>query len=379
MHPGPRLRIAVIHSFYSSRQPSGENQVVEQQVEVLTRAGHQVTLLARRTDDQEGNWAYPVRAAATVATGRGPDPLDLLDELRPDVVLVNNLFPNYGRTWVEKWDGPIVAVMHNHRPLCAPGTFFRDGASCTECLDSLTPWPAVKHGCYRDSRLATLPLALGTRFGDDPLLRRADRVVVLNPLMRALFLRAGVEDDRMVVVPNLLAPPPGSGRGGDHWLYVGRLTEEKGILPLVRDWPPGVPLTVVGAGPLEVEVARAAPDGVTMLGMQPAARVAELMQSARGLVFPSKWFEGFPMVYLEALAAGTPVIAWEPSVVSTMVREDGTGLVAGGLAATLEEADRSFPGLRGQCRSVFEAKYTRQSWLASVEGLFGVLVGAAAH
>lgn len=380
MDRGRGLRIAIIHSFYSSRQPSGENQVVEQQVEVLTSAGHDVTLVARRTDEQEGKRAYRVRAAAAVATGRGPDPLDVLHELRPDVVVVNNLFPNYGRTWVHRWRGPIVAVMHNHRPMCAAGTFFREGAACTACLDSRNAWPAVEHGCYRNSRLATLPVALGTRFGDDPLLRRADRVVVLNQKMRAFYEQAGVDKARLVVLPNFLSRPHRAGPGGGDWLFVGRLTEEKGILPLVRQWPTSVPLTVVGSGPLLQEVVRAAPESVVLVGEQPGPRVSELMRSARGLVFPSRCFEGFPMVYLEALAAGTPVIAWEPSVVSGMVREDRTGLVAGeDAAATLFEASKSFPDLRERCRAVFDARYTRESWLASMEDLFRALIGSAAH
>ena len=63
------LRIAVVHSYYSSRQTSGENQVVDQQVDVLRSAGHTVTLVARRTDDLAGHRSYSLKAAATVATG----------------------------------------------------------------------------------------------------------------------------------------------------------------------------------------------------------------------------------------------------------------------------------------------------------------------
>jgi glycosyltransferase involved in cell wall biosynthesis len=374
-----KLRIAIVHSFYSSRQSSGENQVVDQQVDVLQKGGHTVALIARRTDDHERQWGYALRAAATVATGIGPDPIAHLDDFRPDVVLVNNLFPNYGRSWVSRWRGPIVAVMHNYRPMCAAGTFFREGEVCTECLDRRVTWPAVQHACYRDSRAATTPIAIGTKFGDDPLLVRADRVVVLNARMGDLYEQAGVDPARMRRVPNFLSRPHPAGPGGGPWLFVGRLTEEKGILPLVRQWPPGTALTIVGSGPLDEDVARAAPDGVVLLGEQPARSVSELMRSARGLVFPSRWFEGFPMVYVEALAAGTPVIAWEPSVVAGMVDEDQTGLVVDDLERTLEEADRTFPDMRQRCRGVFEVRYTRERWLTSMEDLFHEVVGSAAH
>lgn len=373
------LRIAVVHSYYSSRQTSGENQVVDQQVDVLRSAGHTVTLVARRTDDLAGHRSYSLKAAATVATGSGPDPLVQLHDFGPDVVLVNNLFPNYGRRWVDRWSGPIVAVMHNYRAMCASGTLFRDGRVCTDCLDRRGGWPAIQHACYRGSTVATVPLAVSTKFGDDPLLRRADRVVVLNTRMRDLYERAGVDAARIRQVPNFLSRPHPAGPGGDGWLFVGRLTQEKGIVPLLRQWPEGVPLTVVGAGPLADEVARVAPAGVVLPGEQPPSHVAELMRTARGLVFPSRWFEGFPMVYLEALAAGTPVLAWEPSAVSSMVREEGTGIVVEDLPLALATAESSFPGLRDRCRSTFVARYTREAWLANMEGLFRELVGHGAR
>jgi glycosyltransferase involved in cell wall biosynthesis len=363
-------RIAVVHSYYSSRQPSGENQVVDQQMSALDEAGYPVALFAQRTDEHQGRWDYPLRAAARVATGLGPHPLDGLRAFKPDVVLVNNLFPNYGRNWVRRWTGPLVAVMHNHRPMCPAGTFFRDGEACTDCLASRSAKPAIRHGCYRDSRIATLPVAMGTKFGDDPVLRRADRVVVLNPSMQALYEQAGVQAGRIARIPNFIARAGEAGEGGTRWLFVGRLTAEKGILPLMREWPAGAPLDVVGSGPLRAEVERLSPPGVMLLGEQPPDRVQALMRHARGLIFPSRCFEGFPMVYLEALAAGTPLIAWDPSAAAALVREEGTGLVAGDLRHTLHEADEAFPSMRERCRAVFDERYTRTAWLAAMESLF---------
>ena len=373
--PDPRaqdapLRVAVVHSFYSSRQTSGENRVVEQQLESLRRRGHAVGLFAQRTDDRERSKAYPLMAAATVATGWGPNPLAELREFEPDVVYVHNLFPNFGRTWVSRWPGPLVAVMHNYRAMCAPGTFHRDGHVCTDCFEARFSGPAVRHACYRGSRLATLPVAAGVRFGADPVLRRADRIVVLNPIMRRLYRQAGVEESRIETVPNFLGDPAAPGSGEGPWLFVGRLTEAKGILDLVRTWPAGVPLVVVGSGPLRAELEQCAPPGVVLLGEQPAARVSELMRSARGLVFPSRWFEGFPMVYLEALSAGTPVLAWEPSSVAGMVREEGTGLVVEDLSEALPLAEQTFPSMRQRCRAVYEERYTEEAWLSAIEGLF---------
>ena len=134
------MRIAVVHSFYSSRQPSGENIVVDLQVDALRRAGHDVRLVSRSTDELEQSVTYPVRAGLRAATGRGDSPLDELHEFAPDIVHVHNLFPNLGRRWVERLDLPLVTTLHNYRPICPEATLFRDGHSCTLCPDSGSAW-----------------------------------------------------------------------------------------------------------------------------------------------------------------------------------------------------------------------------------------------
>lgn len=373
------MRVAVVHSYYSSRQPSGENVVVDLQVEALRRAGHEVRVCARRTDDLETSRLYPVAAALRVATGRGADPVDEIEAFDADVVHVHNLFPNYGRTWVRGLGRPVVATLHNYRPLCAAGTLFRDGNSCTLCPDSRDASHAVKYACYRDSKIATWPVAHGTRFADDPLLASAARLIMLNDDMRRQYADVGVPGERLVTVPNFVpaAPEPGLHDGG-FWLFVGRLSEEKGILPLVREWPDGPKLLVVGSGPLADELARSTGPTVELLGQLPNAEVRRLLGAARGLVFPSLWPEGLPTIYLEALAAGTPVLASPQSVVGRLVVEEGTGLVAHGpVADDLARADEVFPGLHEQCRAAFEASYTEKAWVSAVEGVYAAARGVA--
>ncbi|GAA2020744.1 glycosyltransferase family 4 protein [Terrabacter terrae] len=363
------MRVALVHSFYSSRQPSGENQVVEQQLAALGRAGVETLLVDQRTDDRERSRLYPVGAALTVATGTGPTPLAALGEFAPDVVHIHNLFPNFGRGWVRRWDGPLVAHAHNFRALCPGGSLSRDGRICTECLDSGSTRPAMRHGCYRGSRLQTLPLALSTRFGADVVLTRADRVIALTEDMRGLYARAGVPASRIDVVPNFIPATevPEVGPGGDYWLYVGRLSPEKGILELVRDWPRGRRLVVAGSGILADAVRAVAHDDVELLGHQTREQVRALMAGALGLVFPSRCMEGLGLVALEAIAAGTPVLAWAPAPAAALVQALGVGLAGSAdVAASLEEAEARFPHLRAHCREVFEAHFTEKVWVDSV-------------
>lgn len=370
------LRIAVVHSYYSSRQPSGENVVVDLQVAALGRAGHQVHVVSRSTDDLEQSALYPVRAGLRAATGRGDSPLAEIEAFEPDVVHVHNLFPNLSRRWVERLRTPLVTTLHNYRPLCPAATLVREGQTCTLCPDTGTAWHAVAHACFKDSRAQTLPVALGTRFAADPVLRRADRIITLSDAMRATYVANGVPADRLITVPNFVLPRTRSRQdSGDHWLFVGRLTYDKGIIELLKQWPGNRRLVVVGTGPQEDEARKLSGPTVTFLGQRTHDEVSDLMASAIGLVFPSLWPEGLPTVYLEALAAGLPVIAWPQSIVGALVDRDGTGLVtAGNLDEEIARAERDFPALADHCQAIFQRDYSEQAWITSITEIYRSVV-----
>jgi glycosyltransferase involved in cell wall biosynthesis len=363
------VKIAVAHSFYGSGQPSGENEVVRDQVRALRAAGHEVELFAAHTDELSRDPLYPLRAAVRVAAGCGGSPLRGLRQYAPDVVHVHNLFPNFGRSWVREWEGPLVATLHNYRPLCAAGILYREGAECTRCLDG-DRWAGLRHGCYRGSRVATLPLAWAGRRGAaaDPLLCRADRLVVLSALSRRIYMRAGVPGERLALVPNFVdAPRRDEVRPDDagRWVVAARLTAEKGVLELLRQWPDGAPLDVVGDGDLSDACRAAAPSSVRFLGLLERAELRRRLPSWRGMVFCSRVYENMPLVYIESLAAGLPVLAFAGSSVAESVHETATGLVTRWeqpLAPVLAEASARFPGLRSRCREVYEEHFTERAW-----------------
>ncbi|WP_051371613.1 glycosyltransferase family 4 protein, partial [Streptomyces sp. 142MFCol3.1] len=386
------LRVALVHSFYSSQRPSGENSAVLDQAQALRDAGHEVKLIAARTDALESEPGYALRAAVRVATGRGRSPLAGLHDFRPDVVHVHNLFPNFGTAWLHRWPGALVATLHNYRPACAAATLFRAGAVCTACPDG-DRWAGLRHGCYRGTRSTTLPLAWAGRQGTaaDPLLRRADRLVTLCERSRELYLRFGAPPHKLTLVPNFVGsvpaarsqdatPPQGAGA---RWVYVGRLSQEKGILALLRSWPQSEPLDVIGSGPLESACRQAAPAGVRLLGPLSRQEVAARLARYTGLVFPGVCPESAtPLVCQEALAAGVPVLALAGSAAADSVRAEGTGALyssAAQLPLALRSAREHFPGLRERCRRVHAERYGVRAWTTATQAVYAQALGRAAE
>lgn len=376
------MRVALVHSFYASASPSGENIVVRDQADLLADAGHDVHLVERHSD-AAGPW-HPVTAAFTVATGVGPDPSDELRRFAPDVVHVHNLFPNFGTRWLARWPGPIVATMHNYRPMCANALFLRDGHNCTLCPDG-SVLNAVRYRCYRDSLTATAPLAIRNRRGlaGDAVAQRADRLIVLSHRARNLYLRFGADPGRTRLLPNGLyraeGREPDSERTGG-WVAAGRMTSEKGLAELIRWWPADQRITVYGDGPQRGELAALAGPNVLLAGQLPPGEMRRRFGDYEGSVLPgTAWEGGVPMALVESLAQGTPVIARAGGAADEVVGRYRCGAVYDSpetLASALTAVRARSAEFRLAARSTFDADFGAERWLTRLEQVYDEAITA---
>jgi glycosyltransferase involved in cell wall biosynthesis len=378
------MRIAVVHSFYSSAQPSGENRVVVDQVAALRAAGHDVLLLGRYTDREQASPLYPLKAALTVATGWGADPTESLRAFDPDVVHIHNLFPNIGTAWLRRWKGPVVVSVHNYRSVCSNGLLFRDGKPCTECVTD-GPMRAITHRCYRDSVVATIPVALSRSRDGRYLLERADAVVTTSQASDDVLKSVVSPDLRTVVIPNAgadegRAPLPTLERSG--WIALGRLSPEKGFAELVREWPAGRMLTLIGDGEEEAEIRSAiGTRSIDFRGSVPREELRELLPTFTGLVFPSRWPEAAPQVVVEAMRVGLPVVAHEGNGVAGLVADTGAGLAyrdAATLSAALGLVEADCDAFSDRARRTYAANWTPEVWLRSMTDVYARLMPSAA-
>ncbi|MFI0962753.1 glycosyltransferase [Streptomyces sp. NPDC021080] len=336
------MHVLVVHNRYASAQPSGENKVVDQEVALLRGAGHQVELFERRSDDI-GALSLPAKAALPLLVPWNPavrkELAARLRAERPDVVHVHNVFPLLSPAVLAACADagvPAVATLHNYTQVCPPGTLQRDGRPCTECVGS-TPLPAVRHGCYRGSRLATVPLAVSLSANRRRWWSGVERFFCISAAQREVLVGAGMPAERLAVKHNFV-PEPGDRRQGDgeHLLYLGRLAEAKGVRLLMAAWDEitsgggiGVPLMIAGTGPLEREVAdwAAGRDDVRYVGLYGQEECRRAIARSVAVVAPSTWLEAFGLVVVEAMAAGVPAVAAGHGAFVELVEDGVTGLL----------------------------------------------------
>ncbi len=376
------MKISIVHSVYQSAA-SGENEAVESQAAALRLRGHQVQTLLRSVPSPNPERHYLFSTGLRVATGYGSSPLAQINSFGPDVVHLHNLTPNWGTRWLSKLQIPVVATVHNFRYLCAAGTFSRESQTCFKC-QSESSLNSIRYACYRGSAMATVPLAIATsKPRSNPVLRVSSQLIFVHENTKKIYERFLGDDIALKarIISNFveslpMKPSPDARR--DTWVYAGRLSPEKGILELIRNWPPSRKLLIFGDGPLrricEVEAEN---KPIQFLGARSSSEVRKTLAFSRGLVMPSTCFEaGFPTSYLHALACGVPTVAHAKNTAGQDVIRHTTGSTFedfSGLTVALSRAENDWNRIIPRIM-VRTADFTPSVWGDLIEDVYRQVV-----
>lgn len=333
------MKIAIVHN--ANQQHGGDDVVVAHESKLLEAAGHKVVFFRRNNWDVEsytGVRKISLAKRTVWASDTRRDLARLLQEEKPDVVHVHNTFvmisPSIYSACCEA-RVPVVQTLHNYRLLCPSATLFRDGKVCQECMQH-SLLRSVKYGCYRDSRSATAVTALMLSFHRlrKTWSREVSCFVALSEFSRSKFIEGGLPAGKITVKPNFIDPDPGNRSGdGEYAIFVGRLSPEKRVEMILEAWKrlgTPIPLLIVGGGPEEERLRKQAEQegiaNVRFTGKLPREQAIAALNNARFLVFPSEWYEGFPMTLAESFACGTPVICAAMGTMREVVSDGRTGL-----------------------------------------------------
>lgn len=328
------MNILLAHNRYVN--PGGEDAVFAAESSLLRQSGHRVVEYVAENEDRPGGTGLAVAGRAVWSRASFRELRALLRAHRVDVAHFHNTFYMISPSayYACREAGvPVVQTLHNFRLVCPAATLYRGGAVCQDCVGKAVAWPGILHACYHGSRAQTAAVAAVHAVHRARGTWRAaiSAYIVLTASIRDLFLRGGLPAAKLHVKPNFVAPDPGMRAGeGDYALFVGRLTPEKGLRTLLAAWRmiEGIPLKLVGDGPMQTMVAEAARSvhDLEYLGRLEHAEVIRLLKGARFLVFPSEWYEGFPLILGEAMACGVPVIAADIGAGADLIEDGVAGL-----------------------------------------------------
>jgi glycosyltransferase involved in cell wall biosynthesis len=365
------VKVVVAHNRYREAQPSGENIIVDQEIGQLAAAGVTVVPFLRSSDaianlPLAGKALLPISPIYAPSAQR--DLAELLRLERPDVLHLHNPYPLLS-PWVvrtaHKFGVPVVQTVHNYRQVCSSGLYFRDGGICKDCRGRFVGVPAVVHKCYRGSRVQSALMAT-TLAVHRPTWRSVDRYIALTEGIAEHLHDYGIPADRIVVKPNGIPDPGAPAPLGDGFLFLGRLSPEKGVGLLLDAWQRHTDgslgtLRIAGDGELRplVEAAAAARTDVEFLGPLDREGVRAALRSTAVVMATSTWHDVLPTVVLEALSSGRPVLGTALGGIPYLVGDAGwvVPAEAGALASALPAARDGAATLAPMARSRYERTF----------------------
>jgi glycosyltransferase involved in cell wall biosynthesis len=375
------MKVLLAHNFYRSSAPSGEDSVYRNEKNMLENKLDVVCYERHNDNIDDSSFHKKIKLGLDGAWSKRTynDLTQLIHKTRPDVAHFHNTFPQISSSaYAACQDNgvPVVQTLHNFRFICPNALLLREGRPCEDCLnDSLIH--SLRHRCYRDSVLATgaQVWTITSNRWRGTYINNVNRYIALTSFAADKFASAGLPEDRIEIKPNFLPETPDIGKGeGGYALYVGRLSEEKGVKTLIEAWQnlPDLRLKVLGDGPLRQEL-EATVDHLKLpiefLGYCTKEQIIKTVSSAVFQIIPSTWYEGFPMVALEAYACGTPLVVSQIGSLNEIVIDGETGVkFQPGNAAKLLETianllsdDKRLALMRNKARSLFKECYTAES------------------
>jgi glycosyltransferase involved in cell wall biosynthesis len=335
------MKVLQIHNHYGSH--SGETTVFDVQKELLEKYGHTVIRYIRSSKELDtinfGKFIAFTNAIYSPSSIR--DVLSTLKSQSPDIVHIHNLYPLISPSIlpsIRKEGIPVVMTVHNYRLVCPNGLFYNKKGIC-ECCAGGKEWNCLLQNCeesYFKSLGYTLRNAwarLAGYYKDN-----VNAFLCLTEFQKRKLIENGFPESKCHIIPNFTVNDPIrtdedsislSVKKG--FLFIGRLNRQKGIDTLVAAARkcPDISFIIAGSVDKTFIDTNSFPNNVKWLGVVSNESITRLLHEVKALVFTSRSYEGFPMVFLEAMQQGVPVVAPNLAGFPEIIREGINGWLFG--------------------------------------------------
>ncbi len=329
------MRIIVIHNYYKGGS-GGEDVVFKNEVDLLRSKGHNVETITFSNQNIKGGIISIFNGFSAIFNFRSYRLVSrVIKNFKPDLIHVHNTFflasPSVYFA-ARKFRIPVVQTLHNYRLICPSATLLYKNEIYERSIKYIFPLDAILKGVYKNSSVQTTMVILisGIHKILSTYRNLISRFIVLSDFSVEKFKYSSLKLDskKLVVKPNFIEDMGFSDQKEDYFVFVGRLSEEKGIGTLLGAFEgTEFKLRIIGAGDLKplVENSVKTNQNITYLGFMDREEIALQIRRAKCLIFPSNWYETFGLTIIEAFSCGTPVLTSNIGGHCAMVEPNKTG------------------------------------------------------
>ncbi|MCK4413716.1 MAG: glycosyltransferase family 4 protein [Candidatus Eisenbacteria sp.] len=320
----------------------------------------------------------------------------LIADAHPQIAHLHNIYHQISPsliTALARHDIPMVQSLHDYKAICPGYLMMVKGKVCERCCTG-SHFNCVIKRCLLDSYSASFVGWLEWRVHEFlHTYQKISRFLCPSRFLLEKFAEHGIARERLIHFPYFLPLDEyqPAYEPQDYFIYLGRLSREKGIATLLaalrRRTGRRLTCRILGEGPLEVELKQQAAEWglrqVEFTGYVQGEALHQAIREAAFTVVPSEWYENLPFSILESFALGTPVVGSRIGGIPEMVIDGETGLTftpgdADELAAAIDrmEADPAETIAMGRrARRLDEERYAPDPHLDRLERLYQDLIG----
>lgn len=265
----------------------------------------------------------------------------LIEKEKPDVVHINLVHRHLTLSIVraiKKFNIPVVFTLHDVNCICPNHTMLSENKVCEDCLKGNCT-SCIKKKCVKNSTAKSLLSAVEAlnykrmRVYDD-----VDLYICPSDFYRKKHQESGITKSKIIHKKNFL--PLGTEfscetKHEDYFLYFGRLSQEKGIMTLIKAFEKSEsksPLYILGTGDMEDEIKlyiknHKLENRVKLFGFKTGEELKSFVKKAKCIVLPSEWYENGPYAIMEAMSVGKPVIVSNIGGLPEIVQHKVTGFI----------------------------------------------------
>ncbi len=326
------MKILIVHTKY--QQFGGEDTTVKQELEVLSFSNQVDTLFFQNKKGFIGFLQFFGSIWNMVAYFKLKQKIK---SFKPDVIHIHNWHFASGPILIRvchKNKIPVVVTIQNYRLLCPSALLLHNNDLFIDSLYQNFPWKAVRKAVYRNSRIQTFWLAFVVWFHKKiGTWKKVDKYICLTPFAVELYMQSTLDLtlQKFTIKPNFSYLPDISKRTDreNHFLFIGRISEEKGIRLLLQVFEKSdYKLKIAGTGPLinyVIDKCNQNPNIEYIGNLDKNSVINELMKCS-ALIFPSIWYEGMPLIIIESFSCSTPIISSNLGAMSSMIVHGENGL-----------------------------------------------------
>jgi glycosyltransferase involved in cell wall biosynthesis len=352
-----KYRALFLNKFYYLK--GGSERVFFEEIKILEKHGHKCIPFSRRspqdrTSEYSKYFAPPLPLDQEISLQTLKSAIEiiysleaknylkkLLSVVSPDIAHCHNIYGLLTSSVIDELYSkgvPVVMSLHDYKIIC-PNYQLLNGTRVCEACRKHRYYKSIQYKCVQGSIANSCIYTLENYFNfiTSKFNKKVSKFIAVSRFIKQKFVEFGFSPAQIIFIPNFVDAQQykPSYKNDKYFLYMGRLSQEKGIHTLLKAFSNlrrnDYKLVIAGDGPLrrelEIEKYRNGLGNVVFAGHLSGTALADAVSNCSCVVVPSEWYENCPMSILEALAYGKPVIGAGIGGIPELIEDKIDGMI----------------------------------------------------